>query len=237
MSFSNPILAGEELIRSAIRSENYVAGSSGWRISRDGDAEFNSLTARGNIVSVGALYTVHILDGEILIENNVSPGQNVLMNYRQFSFGANFMNHYLEVIGQKGIGFRDSAHASGVYFHADFGYLMVADAATGAPETWTQATLAANFTHLGEPLQYRLFPDGTVKLRGGVNYTPGTPASATDVFTLPAGYRPNANRLYVVPHWGSGTPGRILIQTNGLVETYDAPNGQIAFDAIEFSVF
>jgi len=40
MAFTNPILAGEELNRTGIRSENYVAGQSGWRIANDGAAEF-----------------------------------------------------------------------------------------------------------------------------------------------------------------------------------------------------
>lgn len=43
MDFSNPIVGLEELIRSAIRSKNYVAGSAGWRIASDGSAEFQSL--------------------------------------------------------------------------------------------------------------------------------------------------------------------------------------------------
>lgn len=54
MAFRNSILAGEELVRSGIRSENYVAGVSGWRIGRDGSAEFLDATVRGSlIVGVG----------------------------------------------------------------------------------------------------------------------------------------------------------------------------------------
>lgn len=49
MPFNNPILAGEELIRSAIRSEDFITDVSGWRIARDGSAEFNSLSVRDTI--------------------------------------------------------------------------------------------------------------------------------------------------------------------------------------------
>lgn len=49
MPFMNPILAGEELIRSAMRSEGFVAGVSGWSVQRDGDAEFNDVTFRGTL--------------------------------------------------------------------------------------------------------------------------------------------------------------------------------------------
>lgn len=51
MEFSEPIVAGDTLIRAAIQSENYVADTSGWRISRNGDAEFNDLEARGTITA------------------------------------------------------------------------------------------------------------------------------------------------------------------------------------------
>lgn len=54
MPFSDPIVAGEELIRSAIKSENYSDGSdgnpaTGWRISRNGDADFNNVYVRGDV--------------------------------------------------------------------------------------------------------------------------------------------------------------------------------------------
>lgn len=50
MSFRNPILAGTTLVRTAIESANYVAGSAGWMIGRDGTAEFNGATFRGTVV-------------------------------------------------------------------------------------------------------------------------------------------------------------------------------------------
>lgn len=51
--FRNPIVAGINLIREAIRSPNYVQGVSGWTINKDGTAEFQDLTARGEIVGEG----------------------------------------------------------------------------------------------------------------------------------------------------------------------------------------
>lgn len=50
MSFRNPILAGTTLVRTAIESANYVPGSAGWMIGRDGTAEFNGATFRGTVV-------------------------------------------------------------------------------------------------------------------------------------------------------------------------------------------
>lgn len=48
MSFNNSVIGGAAaLIRAAIKSPNFVTGSAGWQISKDGSAEFNSLTIRG----------------------------------------------------------------------------------------------------------------------------------------------------------------------------------------------
>jgi hypothetical protein len=49
MAFTNPILAGEQLQRTGIRSDNYLAGVRGWRIASNGAAEFDNLGLRGNL--------------------------------------------------------------------------------------------------------------------------------------------------------------------------------------------
>lgn len=49
MAFTDPILAGEELTRTGIRSDNYVPGVSGWRIASNGAAEFDNVGIRGNL--------------------------------------------------------------------------------------------------------------------------------------------------------------------------------------------
>lgn len=48
--YANPIVgAGGDLIRAAIRSLNYKPGLLGWSINQDGTAEFQNITARGDI--------------------------------------------------------------------------------------------------------------------------------------------------------------------------------------------
>lgn len=47
MPFTNPIVAGEDLVRPSIRSPDYIPGVSGWTINRDGSAEFNNINIRG----------------------------------------------------------------------------------------------------------------------------------------------------------------------------------------------
>lgn len=55
MAFRNSIIGGMgKLIRQMIQSPNYVAGSAGWTINRDGSAEFNNATVRG-LLQAGSL--------------------------------------------------------------------------------------------------------------------------------------------------------------------------------------
>lgn len=57
MTFRNPILGGTTLLRAAIQSPNYLAGSRGWAVFQNGAAEFNNATIRnGEIVSGTSLY-------------------------------------------------------------------------------------------------------------------------------------------------------------------------------------
>lgn len=82
--FSDPITAGNILIRPAIQSPNYVAGTSGWTINRDGSAEFNSVTVRGSlIVSNGNKY-VSILAAS---GPGASPSVNFDPDSTVFSYG------------------------------------------------------------------------------------------------------------------------------------------------------
>lgn len=52
MEFGNSIVgASDELVRDGIQSRGFVAGSTGWRIDRNGNAEFNSVTLRGSLTA------------------------------------------------------------------------------------------------------------------------------------------------------------------------------------------
>jgi hypothetical protein len=52
MSFGNPVVGGQggELIRESIKSPNYVANVQGWAVFRDGTADFNNVTVRGDLI-------------------------------------------------------------------------------------------------------------------------------------------------------------------------------------------
>lgn len=63
MGFSDPITAGDVLIREAIRSPNYNPGVSGWRIAKDGTAEFVGIVIQqgGLIQMSGATPTTPLI--------------------------------------------------------------------------------------------------------------------------------------------------------------------------------
>lgn len=51
MEFSNSLVGGsDELVREGIQSRGYVPGVSGWRIARDGSAEFSDVSLRGGLL-------------------------------------------------------------------------------------------------------------------------------------------------------------------------------------------
>lgn len=70
--YLSPIIGGlGALIRDWIRSRNYSPGVAGWQINADGSAEFNDITARGNITA-RSLKTGEPPDAYILIEDDGS---------------------------------------------------------------------------------------------------------------------------------------------------------------------
>lgn len=84
MPYGNPILGGDTLVRTAVQSAGFVAGSAGWRIGRDGSAEFNGALVRGSL-SEGAAPT-----GPGVIIDDVLPAE--LASYYGATFGLTHIN-------------------------------------------------------------------------------------------------------------------------------------------------
>jgi hypothetical protein len=71
MPFANSIAGGNgSLVRTQLQSGNYVAGVSGWRIGKDGSAEFNNGTFRGSITAGNPA-------GQHFVLNNPSTGDAI----------------------------------------------------------------------------------------------------------------------------------------------------------------
>lgn len=64
MAFQNDIVAGEELIRESIKSANYFEGATGWKIGRDGTAEFEDLVTRGDLTADTGQFDTLTLSGD-----------------------------------------------------------------------------------------------------------------------------------------------------------------------------
>jgi hypothetical protein len=102
-------------------------------------------------------------------------------------------------------------------------------------EDWKTITLPALWT-ADQPCQYKLFPDGMVRLRGIARGNVSPIPAGTTVVTLPAGYRPHQNGYAVAIFDAAAAHGRILYLTTGVVQVYEAPNNVLNLDTIQFSV-
>lgn len=82
MPFTDPIVAGDELVRDSMRSSDYVPGVSGWIIRRDGSAEFNAGTFRGSLLLGSADGPGIVLDGNAgtITEYDESGSEYVTIN-------------------------------------------------------------------------------------------------------------------------------------------------------------
>lgn len=90
---------------------------------------------------------------------------------------------------------------------------------------WTATSGVKNFT-------YQTAVEGRVILNG--NITAGTTADGTILATLPAGYRPHEDEVFVVGT-GAATMCRIRIGTDGTIKLYSWPGGTyLCFGGLSF---
>lgn len=110
MTFTNSVVGnGGSLVRTAIRSPNYVAGTTGWTINKTGDAEFNNLNIRGTftgtdfvISSAGAFfYDGTPANGNLIASISANAGTDA------------FGNDYPSGIGLENDGFLSVYNGSG----------------------------------------------------------------------------------------------------------------------------
>lgn len=99
--FNDSVLGGiGNLIRSWIQSVPFVSGSQGWRISKDGTAEFNSVTIRGGVVvTSGSQMFVYSSNppavGTLVFSISATPGTDPYGN----NYAAGFVNYGGSQIG------------------------------------------------------------------------------------------------------------------------------------------
>jgi hypothetical protein len=114
----------------------------------------------------------------------------------------------------------------------------------GAPGSGAAATfsaIGAGFGNIGAPfatVAYRKDRDGIVQLRGALGQTPNSTAYAA-LFTLPEGYRPPADVVFLAPTGATASalaPGILTITASGDVVKPSGTNwGFVALDSISFA--
>ncbi len=115
---------------------------------------------------------------------------------------------------------------------------------SGPPTAWVGFAFANSWSDQGGGIQtgqYMKDNSGRVWLRGSIK--PGTTTANTNMFTLPAGYRPSATRVlhYLTLNTNAGPePGQISIYSDGTVLFEATLAGTVSIvdlEAISFSVY
>lgn len=211
MSFKNPILgANGTLIRNSMQSENYVSGVSGWQITRDGDAEFNSVIVRGRMLAKSGNAEVEVTPGVPGVGN---PGIRFNPDVTNYVDGSIYTQSTGVDMGRMEIHAPRPAAAGGATL-----VLYSGDLATGEPSrvelvaerqfgdamvsgTWVSLAQYYNAGYsddpAGYPAAFRYVNKDTLQLRGRVRKGTGAGGAGANGFangdtplTLPVGFRP-----------------------------------------------
>lgn len=264
MSFDNPVTQGTKLVIDAIQSPNYVTGTTGWIVKKDGSAEFNNVDVRGRLHVSG--------DDSAAIDIDVILGGLPAIKFTNIDGSKDFV---MDLTGDSVVNNAFSMTAGtlampipGLYFIEEQGLFLCSDTSGGSSavgvilegsspisaypgpgflkrtfgftgvEDWEDISLndVGGPTVADQPCQYKLFPDGMVRCRGIANTVTSPIPGGTLMFTLPAGYRPTQNCYFPAIFDASGTHGRWLVLTNGQVTLHEAPNDKPSLDSIQFSV-
>lgn len=258
MPFSDPIVAGDTLVIPAIQSDGYVTGASGWRIQRDGTAEFNNVTVRGVLEVTNAFGSVSV--GKFLVggapafrSSETSTGYNVDIYAGTLLLGklgggpADALLQYNEQTGSPAF---DIVTLSLNPTNGPTVLLNLQEKQTDTTkseitvnqpikvmtESWNALAGLNSWVSNGvSPPQYRMMPDGTVMLRG--MFINGTTAAGTNFATLPAGYRPQYESRFITAEASSGTVFRhVNIQTDGRMLVFNATTASLCIDGIRFAL-
>lgn len=236
MTFQNSILSGTTLVRDSIQSENFVAGTSGWSIDRDGSAEFASLSARGAVYSDNGTETSFIDGGTLGVYRN----DNSISTFMQ----SNLIEAFFLAANYGAQMFLDSAYIHlrwyltrrSFIFDAD-GYLHSSvpgsNPGTGR-EAWNGFTFQNGWANFGGGYSTCAFKKDAL---GWVNFkgvaAPGVLAAGTVIANLPAGYRPLETQQW---HYYGGANTILEFQTNGNV-VIATPGGHPAGGALVITGF
>lgn len=142
MPFGDPLVAGNILIREAIRSPDYVPGTSGWTINEDGTAEFTNVQVTVTGTAAG-LQIVRSSDGVLvgsINEDGVISGSALTLANNDFSIAGVQLSTLLAEAKSPYIAYGRSTSIS----RTTSGEVGIFEVAFTAPET-KQYVLEAQF--------------------------------------------------------------------------------------------
>lgn len=226
MPFNNPIVGGNDtLIRAKIQSENYVPGVDGWRISRNGNAEFNDIIVRGSgifgpnpgrhieinetfpsEISFHTGETTEVTPGRLGPQFTVGPGSltNTMTSPVHSAVPGGFASEL--ILETNSGGFRN------IYFNADK-YIFSDDVNGFVQTAWTDIPLAGTWVDTaGARADYMKDETGRVSLRGLV-----ISGGAATIGNMPTGFRPTQSTERIMRGNGGVVMCAVLIDTNGVM--------------------
>lgn len=200
MGFSDPILgSGGVLVRQAMLSDNYVAGSAGWRIARDGTAEFSGVTVRGAVVA--SSFATDVAPNDRIEITSADLGDLVFYaqaatdpGLRLRSFLNNGQSEYIGAVEGP-----DNHPTQG----RPYLYFLTDDGSVSSSDVGVQAGIVSGsaLTILGTGLARLAAPNGATFL--GVSV-----AAGIDVVS-------DGGAIAITTDDGAGTSGSIDVYTNG----------------------
>lgn len=229
-----------------IESDNYVSNISGWKISANGNAEFNNILARGDITSSstsGAITNIANVESGTMSLYVINSGVTLSETFIQ----SGLFEYFVPADGYGAQIFMDTdyihfrwylSRTSFIFVTNDFLYRGRSGFNPGLDgrEIWKNLTMNTNWSGT---CQYKLFADGTIKLRGQATYSGALPVPGGAVIaTLPTGYRPSSYIEFpTVGSGGSNSPvPKVTIGVNGDIATWDATFGNIYLDVASFNI-
>jgi hypothetical protein len=246
--FRDPIVAGETLVRDAIRSEGFVTGVTGWSVERDGDAEFNDISIRGDWTIQGAdpddFITGRIVTGIPRIEFARDGVTYALIALSDAQFGERLSIGSLSG-GKPNISFMEtpdnfivfgpSVHPGPITVWDD-GYLYAGNSVSGTgfeKSDWTPITVISGSAFGSNGPEAKMLPDGTVICRGGISGH--STVAGTQIATLPVGLRPARSGRWVCATEATADNNHIAVTPTGVITIAKAAANNSWFTNLMFS--
>lgn len=236
--FENPTVGQEELLRERMQSAGFVSGAQGWRLERNGDAEFNNVTVRGRIIG-GDENGEHIEINGASIPNGIgfytgeadesAPGY-IQPFHDAIARSIDIVSPSVagSTIAQIRLTTETGVSNSSIFLNADhvstsqgWHYVGGADSlGTVLAGAWT--TPAGTFGNL----RFKRDVDGYISLYGSVTAGAGT------IFTLPLDWRPIDNHGFAVS--GNNAFARISVNSTGVVALVAGSGTNLLLDGVRF---